>query len=366
MKKKRKSKFLLLQVITPHYHQDIAISNMKESAQLVETYGGDVIVRSVQHRVKPYPDRYIGSGKVEWLKQTVKEKKIDVVVLNDIVNSGQLFRLERTLWEVNPQISVWDRIDLILNIFDQHATTTEAKLQIELARIQHSGPRIHGLGRTELSRQGGGIGTRGLGETNIEIERRNIKKRTQKIKQQLEQRTKEQQKRIQQRKQLGLRTVALVGYTSAGKTTLFNALTAKNREAHQKLFTTLDSVVGKLEPDKDRKLLISDTVGFIDKLPPVLIDAFRSTLFESASAELLFHVIDVGDEKMEDKIKVVERILSEIGITQEPVLVFNKVDLVSKDKIEAVRDKYSNRQSLFVSAVTGEGLEEVRALIDKL
>src|SRR5690606_23113911 len=144
------AQFLLLQVITPHDHQDIAIENMAELEQLVHTYGGEVVEKSSQHRVHPHPGTFVGGGKVEWLKQTVKDKEIDVVVLNAIAKSSQLFRLEKALWEVNTQIKVWDKVDLILHIFDQHATTTEAKLQIELARIQHAGPRIYGLGGTVL------------------------------------------------------------------------------------------------------------------------------------------------------------------------------------------------------------------------
>ena len=138
----------------------------------MDTFGGKIIEKSIQHKVKPDNNTYIGSGKLEWLLETVKDKEINVVVINDIVKSGQLFRLEKALWKVNIHIAVWDRVDLILNIFELHATSIEAKLQIELARIQHKGPRIYGLGKTELSRQGGGIGTRGLGETNIERERR--------------------------------------------------------------------------------------------------------------------------------------------------------------------------------------------------
>jgi GTP-binding protein HflX len=360
-------RFLLLQVITPHYHQDAAIRNMKELEQLVATYGGEVVVKSVQHRVKPHPDTYIGSGKVEWLKETVKTEKIDVVVMNEVVRAGQIFRLEKALWEVNTRIAVWDRVDLILNIFDQHATTTEAKLQIELARIEHLGPRIYGLGGTVLSRQGAGIGTRGKGETNTEIERRNIKKLKQKLQKELAQRTGVQAKRIQQRKKKGMKTVALVGYTSAGKTTLFNALTSKKREENPMLFTTLDSVVGKLKiAPHDPTVLISDTIGFIDELPPALVEAFRSTLMESIEAQLLLHVIDISDEKMADKIKVVETILKDLGVKNKPVLIFNKIDQVPTEKIATITQIYADQPHFFVSAKTGEGLAEIKQLVSSL
>lgn len=361
----RTQRFLLLQVIDPHYHQDIAVQNMAELVQLVNTYGGDIIEKSVQHRVKPHPDTYIGEGKVQWLLETVKEKKIDVVVINALVKSGQLFRLEKTLWKVNTRIQVWDRVDLILNIFDQHATSTEAKLQIELAKIQHKGPRIYGLGGTELSRQGGGIGTRGLGETNIERERRLIKKRTQQIKKELKQRSVVQQTRIKQRQQKRITSVALVGYTSAGKTTLFNALTSKEKQESQGLFTTLDTVVGKIKLAKYAPtVLISDTIGFIEDLPPFLIDAFRSTLLESVEADILLHVIDISDPRMIDKVQIVQQILDDLHVKERPLLVFNKIDLVSQEKIEQVKNMFEDRKKIFLSAKNKESLNELKTIIN--
>lgn len=359
-------KFLLMQVIDPHYHQDVAIHNMTELIQLVTTYGGEIIEKSVQHRVKPHPDTYIGPGKVEWLLETVEEKKIDVVVINAIAKSGQLFRLEKTLWKVNTRIAVWDRVDLILNIFDQHATSTEAKLQIELARIQHMGPRIYGLGKTELSRQGGGIGTRGLGETNIERERRLIKKRTQEIKAELKKRSKVQQNRIKQRQQKRIDTVALVGYTSAGKTTLFNSLTSKTKEENPGLFTTLDTVVGKIKLAKYAPtLLISDTIGFIDDLPPLLIESFRSTLMESVEANMILHVVDISDPQMKVKVEIVEKILYDLGVKVEPLLVCNKVDLATEAQRALAEEMFSERKKIFLSAKTKEGLSELKKVMGK-
>jgi GTP-binding protein HflX len=357
-------RFLLLQIITPHYHQDIALKNMQELEQLVQTYGGLVVEKSIQHRVKPHPALYIGTGKFEWVKETVKEKKIDVVVLNHIVNSGQLFRLEKALWEVNTKIAVWDRVDLILNIFEQHASTTEAKLQIQLARTQHIGPRIYGLGGTVLSRQGAGIGTRGKGETNIEIERRNIKRIKQRIEQQLKQRAGVREQRLELRRKLGISTVALVGYTSAGKTTLFNLLTSKKKVVNPKLFTTLDTTVGKLKIRPfSPTVLISDTIGFIDELPPFLIDAFRSTLTESVEAQLLLHVIDASDENVSHKIEVVEQILQDLKVKTDPVLIFNKVDLVDERRRNYLSKIHKKRRHFFISAKTGEGMDKIKKLI---
>lgn len=357
-----KQRFLLLQVISPQYPVHLALENMKELELLVDTYGGEVVTKTIQHRVKPDNSTYVGKGKLEEIKTIVKDEHIDVIVLNDIVNAGQIFRLEQELWDVNLKIMIWDRVDLILNIFDQHASTREAQLQIQLARIHHLGPRIYGLGRTLLSRQGGGIGTRGGGETNIELERRNIKKVKQKIQQELKMRMAEQDKRIAQRKTRGLKTVALVGYTSAGKTTLFNALTRKERQTNQSLFTTLDSVVGKLnDKGEETNILISDTIGFIENLPPYLIDAFRSTLAESLAAQVVLHIVDAADSHREEKIKVVELILDELGIEEKPILVFNKVDLLNKKQQLEIENLHQDRQWLFISAMQELGLEELKS-----
>ncbi len=354
-------RFLLLQVIDPHYHQDLAKENMAELSSLVTTYGGEVVERSVQHRVHPNPKMYIGAGKLDWVKEVVRSQKINVIVLNDIVNASQIFRLEQALWEVNTKIAVWDRVDLILNIFEQHASSVEAKLQIELARIQRIGPRIYGLGATVFSRQGGGIGTRGLGETNIERERRVLKKRAQKIREELARRSAVQEKRIERRKLSHMTTVALVGYTSAGKTSLFNMLTNKAKETNKGLFTTLDSVVGRVKiAPYSPSVLISDTIGFIDDLPPELIDAFRSTLQESLEASLLFHVIDCGDERMIAKYETVNAILTQLGVPQEPILVFNKIDTVKSSAITKIKKQFAGREMYFVSAKTGKGIDLIK------
>ncbi len=349
-----KLRFILLEVIHTHYHQDLAIENMEELELLVDTFGGEIVARSVQHRIHPHPSTYIGPGKLLWLQQTVKLLNADVVVLNSIVNSGQLFRLEKAIWEVNTRIQVWDRVDLILNIFDKHATSLEAKLQIEFARIHHLGPRIYGLGATVFSRQGGGIGTRGLGETNIERERRKIKDRKQVIQKRLRQLANEREVIIANRKRDGLHTAALVGYTSAGKTTLFNALTDKQKETNASLFTTLDTVVGKLKDQN--QILISDTIGFIDDLPPFLIDAFRSTLLESVEAQVLVHVIDASDPRLLEKKRAVDTILKELGVRQQAILVFNKIDRISQEKKEKLHEEFRSETCFFISAKTMEGV----------
>lgn len=359
-------RFLLLQVIPHSKESDPELENMTELTQLVTTFGGQIQKKISQYKQHPDLATYIGAGKLQELAELVKKLDIDVVAINDLVKSSQLFRLEKALWPVNQQIQVWDRVDLILNIFDQHATSTEAKLQIELAKIQHIGPRIYGLGKTELSRQGGGIGTRGLGETNIERERRLIKKRTQQIKAELAQRTKVQQTRIKKRQLQGIATLALVGYTSAGKTSLFNALTSKRKTAHQGLFTTLDTVVGKIKLTQYAPtVLVSDTIGFIQNLPPFLVEAFKTTLMESVAAKVLVHVVDAADEQVSKKIEVVETILTDLGVSQPPLLVFNKLDLLTDERIEFLKQQYTKRQFVFVSALNQQGMLQFKQIISQ-
>lgn len=352
-------RFLLLQVADSRERGE-HIEAMPELEQLVATFGGQVLLKETQYRQHPDPSTYIGSGKVEWLKKNVEAHEIDVVVLNDVAKSSQLFRLEKELWEVFKNIEVWDKVDLILHIFEQHAKTTEAKLQIELAKIQHGGPRIYGLGGTVLSRQGGGIGTRGLGETNIEIERRHMKKRTQQIKKELQKRAKQQKNRIAKRGTQGVFTTALVGYTSAGKTTLFNELTNKEKQTDAGLFTTLDSIVGKVKFARTPPVLVSDTIGFIEDLPPQLVKAFSSTLQESMQAKVLLHILDASDPRLATKLEVVEDILQELDISEPPILVFNKIDLLTTQQQAKLQQKYQDREHFLVSAKTGEGIPKLK------
>lgn len=377
MSKNKKLKFLIIQVIPKQSKPSDIETDLSETEQLIATFGGIVIKKMVQRRNHPDPNFYIGSGKVEELKQLCEAEKIDMVVVNGLAKSGQLFRIEKELWQVSTKIMVWDRIDLILNIFDQHATTIEAKLQIKLARSTHIGPRIYGLGKTELSRQGGGVGTRGKGETNIEFERRQIKVNQQKIKKELKKLIKQKQKRLEKRNSLGIGPVALIGYTSAGKTTLFNKLTGKEKEINKGLFTTLDTVVGKLKSAKfDQPILISDTIGFISNLPPILIDSFKSTLLESLEAKLLLHVVDANDPYVLDKIEVVEKILKSLKTSQPMVLVLNKVDLLNKEKLKFVKEKINNyfsnyedninlKSIISISASSEINLEELKKEVEK-
>lgn len=367
-------RILILQVINKRDSDAVTKQDLEETKQLVDTFGGTIYKILIQKLNHPNPNFYIGEGKVEELKNWCEAEKIDIVIINGLLKSSQLFRIEKELWKVSPKILVWDRIDLILNIFDQHAATTEAKLQIKLARATHMGPRIYGLGKTELSRQGGGVGTRGKGETNIEFEKRQIKIDQQKIKKELKKVINQKHDRLKKRNEMGIGPVALVGYTSAGKTTLFNSLTGKSKEMNKGLFTTLDTVVGKLKsPLFDEPILISDTIGFIHNLPPVLIDSFKSTLLESLEAKLLLHVVDISDPNILNKITVVTEILENLKATQPTILVLNKSDLLTEEELASTIQKITQfflaekkevLQIIPISANTGFQIKKLTQMIE--
>lgn len=361
-------RFLLVHVVPPNIYREEAEKNLAELISLVNTFGGATIVNVIQRRAHPDPSTYIGSGKAEEMAVMVKKDKIDVVVLNAIVKPGQLFNLQSILWHSNSEIQVWDRVDLILQIFNKHAHTSEAKLQIELASMRHMGPRIYGLGGTILSRQGGGIGTRGIGETNVERMKRHWRDEMKTIKDKLRKLQKNKQNQLDNRKGQGLKTVSIVGYTNAGKSTLFNKLTKKNNVAADVLFATLDSAVGKLYlPDKDRyaDFLISDTIGFIQNLPPDLVDAFKSTLLESIHADLLLHIIDIADPKMHEKISIVEGILGSLGLFEKKrIFVFNKIDKVQTFNKLDLETRYADYHPQFISITENKGIKELIKVIE--
>lgn len=354
-------KFILVHLIPPEQKPEEADRELQELMSLVTTYGGATVVKIMQKRDRPDNDTYIGKGKAEELKNAAKEEKAHVVVLNGIVKQGQLFNLQRLITDGKEDVAVWDRMDLILNIFSKHANTAEAKLQIELARMHHMGPRMYGLGGNELSRQGGGIGTRGKGETNIEIMKRHWREQIKQTQDKLKKLTSEREKQIARRKELGLKTVSIVGYTNAGKTSLFNLLSKKQKLVENALFATLDSAVGELYvPSLNATVLISDTIGFIQNLPPQLIEAFKSTLMESVHADILMHVIDIGDEKREEKIGTVEQILTDLGVENKKRLyVFNKIDtLENREEVQyELSQKYEQYDPVFISVNNKENIE---------
>lgn len=343
-------KFLIASIIPHDLSEKEVFENLKELIFLVESYGGKVEEMVLQKREVHDKGMYLGSGKIEEVSELVKEKRIDVVVLNAIVVPGQLYEMVTVFQKVNREIEVWDRVDLILKIFSKRAFTAEAKLQIELAAMRHMGPRIYGMG-LEMSRQGGGIGTRGIGETNTERMKRHWRDEIKKTKERLQKILKVREEQMKKRKEIPLKTISLVGYTNAGKTSLFNILTKKKKEAKDELFATLESYTGKMFlPSLKSEVLVSDTIGFIRDLPPELIDAFRSTLLESMNADLLLHVVDISDPDMVRKKQVVEETLKDLGIEGKNVIcVYNKVDLLDNSnskKVDGVTISVKNRTGI--------------------
>ncbi len=358
-----KTKAILIDLIHPRMLAEHAMERMEELEELVNTYGGFVIVKKHQKRFAPHPRTFIGPGKVEEIGRDGKALGAKLLIINDKLKPRQIYQLQEMLRPA--KIDVWDRIDLILKIFARHARTTEARLEIELASIRHMGPRIYGMGM-ELSRQAGGIGTVGIGETNSEIMKRHLKERERKIRADLEKYESVRRVHRADRKRRGLPTAAIVGYTNAGKTTLLNALTGRREYAADVLFATLDTRVGKLYlPKTGKQILISDTIGFIKQLPPELLNAFASTLSEAVEADLLLHVVDVSDKNVSSHLQVVDEILGRLGALGKPkMLIMNKADRIDEKRRDALAQVLPEGVPVvWVSAVKGQGIAE---LIEKL
>src|SRR3989344_6302906 len=356
---------VIVDIIKPYQHVEDETKNLEEIKSLVSTYHGIDVVDVIQHRSRPDKATFIGKGKVEELVGIVNKQKIDIVVVNAIVNPSVLFNLTQFLWNDNPEIQVWDRFDLILNIFDKHAHTAEAKLQIELAKMHHMGPRIYGLGENYFSRQGGGgANTKGQGETNIEIMKRHFRNQIRLKKEELNKLALQHQQQIERRKSNNIQSISIVGYTNAGKTSLFNYLTKRKKTVENALFVTLDSITGKLYLKTLKKeVTISDTIGFIKDLPATLIESFKSTLLESINADLILHVIDIKDPDMDQKIHVVNKILKELRVhTKKITYVFNKIDAFSGDGealLKKINDIYAPYSPQYISVTTDFGIKKL-------
>ena len=326
--------------------------SLEELAGLAEAAGAQVVLRMLQERPKPDPSTFLGAGKIETLAASAAETGADVVIFDDELSPGQLRHIEEIVGR-----KVIDRTQLILDIFARRAKTREGKLQVELAQLKYMLPRLAGSSDA-LSRLGGGIGTRGPGETKLETDRRRIRTRIHAVSEDIEQVRQRRAQLRERRQKAAVPVVALVGYTNAGKTTLFNTLTRADAEASDALFVTLDPIVRQVRLPDSRELLVSDTVGFIDRLPHALVAAFRATLEQVAEADLVLHVIDSAAADRDRRMSAVHQVLEEVGARDVPLVeVYNKCDLL--ESAERKRLQLLDPSAVYISARTGKGLDEL-------
>ena len=336
-----------------------AEESLAEFRELVASAGGTVAAEILQRRAKPDPATLIGAGKVEEIAGVAASVDADLVLFDHDLTPTQLRNLEAAL-----PCRVLDRTQLILDIFARHARTREGQLQVELAQLEYLLPRLTGKGKT-MSQLGGGIGTRGPGETKLETDRRGIKRRIDKLKIDLDAVRRVRKQQRQRRESVPVPTVALVGYTNAGKSTLFNQLTGAQVLQSPKMFATLDPKLRAIELPSRRRVLLSDTVGFIRNLPHTLVTSFRATLEEVAQAEVLLHVRDAASTYGEEQKTQVEKVLDELESLGKPrVEVLNKIDLLGKHQREGLLERTESSGEVPVSARTGEGMEALLRAID--
>ena len=329
-------------------------SEMQELAMLADTAGAEVIGKMTQGKPNRDAGVYVGKGKIKELQLAISAVDADLIIVNDELSAIEQRNLEEQLG-----VKVIDRTVLILDIFARHAKTREGKLQVELAQLKYNLPRLMGEGLS-LSRLGAGIGTRGPGETKLESDRRRIRRRIFELEREIDKLSEQRTLRRAQRDKNQMKEIALVGYTNAGKTSLLNAISGAGQYAENKLFATLDPVTRKFTLPSGKEVLLTDTVGFVDKLPHDLVSAFRSTLEEATRADLLLNVTDASNPDNLHQMQVVRQVISDLGAQDKPMLaVFNKADLLESAPQIAAPNSY------YVSAHTGQGLEQLLEAIDK-
>lgn len=333
-----------------------AEQSLDELGELVKTAGAEVVGQMIQLRDAVHPGTYIGSGKLDELKWLVWEKEADGIVCDDELSPSQINNLEEVL-----DCKIMDRTLVILDIFAARASTKEGKIQVELAQLKYRQSRLTGLGKS-LSRLGGGIGTRGPGEKKLEMDRRLIKSRIAQLNRELADVRRHREVTREQRNRNHMPVCALVGYTNAGKSTLLNTLTGASVLEEDKLFATLDPTTRVLNLPGGQKILLTDTVGFISKLPHNLIEAFRSTLEEAKYADVILHVADLSNPQMDEQMYVTYETLEELGVLNKTVItVFNKCDKAGDDLL--IRD-FKSDVRVIVSAKTGQGLDTLKEVLE--
>ena len=352
----KKEKYLLIAVSTGD--EDATWASIEELMALLETAGGEAAEGFIQNLTHPDPATYIGSGKAREMGELINVYEADGLLCDDELSPVQIKNLSEIA-----DCKVIDRTMLILDIFAAHASTKEGKIQVEMAQLKYRAAHLRGIG-TALSRLGGGIGTRGPGETKLETDRRAIQRKISSLSAEIKTMKNVRMTTRKRRQESALPTAAIVGYTNAGKSTLLNRLTAADVLAEDKLFATLDPTTRVCTLSDGQEVLFTDTVGFINKLPHNLIDAFRSTLEEAKYADFIIHVIDSADEYAESHMEVVYNTLSELSVTGKPILtVFNKCDMPESDI--TLRDRRADK-FVRISASTGEGIEDFLEALSEL
>jgi GTP-binding protein HflX len=361
---------ILVNVIPHFYDRDEAMSEFDELTRLIESYGGMVILKIIQRRGRPSAKTFVGEGKAQEIANLVRELKADVVVINGFLKANQSNHLINVI-----PCEVLDRFEMILKIFEKHATSPEAKLQLQIAQYKYEFPKLFGKGAM-LSQQAAGMGVstsrasggrraaRGPGEKILEVKRRHLKQNIQTMEKKLLQFRQIRELQRQRRRRQDFFTVALVGYTNSGKSSLLKALTKKDVLVEDKLFSTLDTRLGQLYiegPERQGpKILVADTIGFIQNLPPLLFSSFLATLEEVKEADLLLHVIDVSDPKVFEKINVVEDVLAQLECDTKPILaVCNKIDACPHEDLLMFEETFHHISPIFVSALSRINLDKL-------
>ena len=352
----QKERIIVVGVATSE--NDDTDKSLDELIELGQTAGVETVAKVIQNREKVHPGTYIGKGKIEEVRELVIKHKADTVVCDDELTPAQFNNLSQML-----DVKVVDRTVMILDIFAKRASTSEGKLQVELAQLRYRASHLIG-GRSELSRLGGGIGTRGPGEQKLEMDRRLIKERITQVRKELEQVKRTRELTRKKRQENPIPVVAIVGYTNAGKSTLLNHLTGAGVLSEDKLFATLDPTTRKLVRENGEEILFTDTVGFIRKLPHHLIQAFRSTLEEAKYADLILHVVDCSNEDIDSQMYTVYETLKKLEVGDKKIITaFNKIDVC--DREETLKDLAADR-TVRISAKTGQGIEQMLSAISEV